>query len=256
MASIPVTGERFDMGRVISRTTSAIRQNAMLFLQLALLLYFVPALFSGALSSGVTIDRANPFASMLSPSRLGLGVFAFLCYFVMQAAITRATIVNLGGGKASFVSALRAGVTSALPILGLTIVTGIGFAVGFVLLIVPAIMLSVIWCVAVPALVEEGVGVFGSLGRSRALTKGSRWRIFGMLVLILIMIYGPLTIAAFMVRGVSPQAMPTFGPGLIFTNLVSTIATMVSATLVAAMYVELRFVKEGAAPESLAAIFD
>lgn len=256
MASIPVTGERFDIGRVISRTSSAIRQNALLFLQLAFLLYFVPALIYSAMSSGVAIDKARPFASIFSPSRLGFSVFAFLCYFVLQAAITRATIVNLGGGKASFVSALRAGVTNALPILGLTILTGIGFAIGFVLLIVPAIMLSVIWCVAVPALVEEGVGVFGSLGRSRALTNGSRWRIFGMLVLILIVIYAPLTIAGLMMRGVNPQVLPTFGPGMIVTNLVSTIATMVTATLVAAMYVELRFVKEGAAPESLAAIFD
>ncbi len=50
--------------------------------------------------------------------------------------------------------------------------------------LVPAATLLVMWTVAVPACVIEGFGPAASMRRSAALTKGCRWRIFGILLML------------------------------------------------------------------------
>src|SRR3546814_14393610 len=42
------------------------------------------------------------------------------------------------------------------------------------------------WAVVAPALVEERTGVFGAFGRSRELTKGARWKVFGLELILLV----------------------------------------------------------------------
>src|SRR3954465_2341518 len=70
-----------------------------------------------------------------------------------------------------------------LPLLGLAIVAGIGIAIGFILLIVPGLILLTIWAVAAPVMVIEHPGVFAALGRSRDLVRGYGWPVFGTIVL-------------------------------------------------------------------------
>ena len=90
-------------------------------------------------------------------------------------------------------------------VLGLSIVTGIGLIAGLVLLVVPAVILSVRWFVSVPALIGEEVGVFAALGRSWEETKGRFWPIF----IVLIAVY------ALMIPGMALLALneitPNFG---------------------------------------------
>ena len=71
-----------------------------------------------------------------------------------------------------------------MPLLGLGIVAGIAIGIGFLLLIVPGLILMTIWSVAAPVLVLERAGVFASLGRSRELVRGNGWQVFGVIVAI------------------------------------------------------------------------
>ena len=71
-----------------------------------------------------------------------------------------------------------------LPLIGLAIVAGIGIAIGFVLLIVPGLILLTIWAVAAPVTVIEHPGVFAALGRSRDLVRGHGWQVFGTILLV------------------------------------------------------------------------
>src|SRR5262245_9998973 len=72
--------------------------------------------------------------------------------------------------------------SAATPYIGtlilLGIVAGIAIAIGFVLLIVPGLILLTIWSVAPPSVVLEGKGAIESLGRSRELVRGSGWNVF------------------------------------------------------------------------------
>ena len=68
----------------------------------------------------------------------------------------------------------------------LSIVVGILVAIGFVFLIIPGIILTLMWIVSTPAMMVENKGVFDSMGRSSELTKGNRWRILDVGLLLLI----------------------------------------------------------------------
>ena len=73
------------------------------------------------------------------------------------------------------------------PKLGTLIVAGIlaalGIALGFVLLIVPGLILLTWWCLIVPVIVLEGKRVGESLTLSRELVRGHGWTVFGVVVI-------------------------------------------------------------------------
>ncbi len=64
------------------------------------------------------------------------------------------------------------------------IVFAVGVMVGFVLIIVPGLMLITFWCVVVPVEVLERRGVFASFARSRELVRGNGWNVFGVIVVV------------------------------------------------------------------------
>src|SRR5258707_3650383 len=72
---------------------------------------------------------------------------------------------------------------SVAPVLGslvlVAVVAGILIVIGFVLIIVPGLILLTIWSVAVPAVVIERPPGLAALGRSRELVRGNGWQGFG-----------------------------------------------------------------------------
>jgi hypothetical protein len=72
-----------------------------------------------------------------------------------------------------------------LPLIGLSILLGVGVGIGFILLIVPGLFLMTIWAVAAPSLVIERQGVFTAFGRSRELVRDNGWEVFGVILLVI-----------------------------------------------------------------------
>jgi hypothetical protein len=70
------------------------------------------------------------------------------------------------------------------PLVAVSILFGIGIGIGFVLLIVPGLILLTIWSVVAPVTVLERPGVFAAFGRSRELVRGNGWNVFGVIVLV------------------------------------------------------------------------
>jgi hypothetical protein len=58
------------------------------------------------------------------------------------------------------------------PLVAVSILLGIGVGIGFVLPIIPGLMLLVIWSVVAPVTVLERVGVLAAFGRSGELVRG------------------------------------------------------------------------------------
>jgi hypothetical protein len=58
------------------------------------------------------------------------------------------------------------------PLVAVSILFGIGVGIGFVLPIIPGLMLLVIWSVVAPVTVLERVGVLAAFGRSGELVRG------------------------------------------------------------------------------------
>jgi hypothetical protein len=81
------------------------------------------------------------------------------------------------------------------PLVAVSILFGIGVGIGFVLLIIPGLILLVIWSVVAPVTVLERPGVFAAFGRSRELVRGNGWNVFGVIVIVFLSV-AVLSIAA------------------------------------------------------------
>lgn len=245
----------FDVGRVIQRTFDSIRQNIVTFLVAAVLLVGLPSLVMVYGQSVV----------MLSQNFTGLGLAAagWLLYligvYVLQGLVIKVTVARFNNKITSIGEAFEAGFKVFFPLLGVAIVVGLGVMLGFILLIVPGIILAVIWSVATGAVVVEGRGVGDALQRSRDLTRGYRWQIFGLVVIMVI----ASMIIGFAVGGISAATGGGFVAGsanLIVNMVTSAVSNILNAVIgaagVGALYYELRSVKEGVGPEQLASVFD
>ena len=95
-------------------------------------------------------------------------------------------------------------------LLAVSVLAGIGVAIGFVLLIVPGLVLMVIWAVVAPVTVLERPGVFAAFGRSRELVRGNGWNVFGVLVLVFLAV-----IVISLVAGFASDSLGSVGRSLV-----------------------------------------
>ncbi len=257
MASIAFTAEPIDIGRIVSRAFGVIGRNPVLYFGLALVLLIVPGAAVRLAFAPTLTPGAMPNPAAMLPYTLGSAMLGVLLNLVAQAIVTHATVTDLNGERPSFSACLRIALPLIFPLLGLGLIEMFGLALGFALLFVPGVVLAMMWSVAVPALVEERQGVFASLGRSRALTKGSRWRLLALFIIAGIVVEVPVLLISTFVGGL--QATSATGPGTpagLLIGAISGLGAMLLATIVASTFVELRTVREGATPASLAAVFD
>lgn len=147
---------------------------------------------------------------------------------------------------------------SAIPIAILSMIGAFVIGIGFLLLVVPGLWLYGALAVVVPAVVFDKVG-FGGLGRSFNLTKGYRWPIVGVVIVILICTM-LIDFAATFVAGIILKAL---GSGEVIivasTLLVSLVYALIyglSGISTALIYARLREIKEGTQISELAAVFD
>ena len=267
MTDTTAGSRRFEMGRVISGTFEVIGRNFVPFTLLALLLGGLPNLVAGLIRLRFANGQTALEPGLLGGSVLG-GLIMLAAAFVLQAAIVHATVTDLNGRKVVLGDSLKVGLNNCLPLIGLAILTGLGVGLGIVLLIVPGLILMVMWSVAVPAKVVEKIGVFAAFTRSRDLTRGRRWPIFGLFVLYAIAtwILSAVILAAFapfaLAKGLpTAETMESFTSSLSIVQLVAdplvaTITTLVSTAGLATLYSELRASREGVGPEALASVFD
>jgi hypothetical protein len=177
------------------------------------------------------------------------GLISFVCALLLQSALVRATIEDLNGKRPSFGDCIQIAIRFLLPTLAIGLLVGLGAGIGLMLLIVPGIILWLGWSMSVPVLIQERRGVFGSMSRSRALTKGSRWALFGLfliLIIIAMIIQWGILLVLVLFGGIIAE---------IGAALVQTVVSMVLSIATAVSYVELRQAKEGASIDELAEIF-
>jgi hypothetical protein len=180
-----------------------------------------------------------------------LAVLAWLLlYALCQSAITYGAFQGMRGRDIQIGEAFGRAVRRLLPVIGAVIAVGIAVAIGFILLVVPGMIFWTMFYVAVPVCVVERLGPVASLGRSRELTKGYRWRIFG-LALLLVLISG-------MVLGIQKVLNVTVGgiPAIVGDGLLQVVFLAFQLIVYAVAYHDMRVDKEGIDIEQLASVFD
>jgi hypothetical protein len=262
----PVYEERrISVGRVFQRAFSAISLNPIVILGLALVVGALPNLIMTYffVQTGLVTSSEAIRIGAISPARviwvsLLSGLVMMVIAAFVQGSLTRAVVTANEGRRATFGESLGTGLQVILPLIGLSILFTIGVGIGFILLIVPGVILLLMWAVAVPALVVERNGVFAAFRRSAELTRGAKWKIFG-LFLVLAVIYWLLSIVLGLV-GLKMYGGTNAAGGLTVGNLLGSavlgvIFNVLWGTIQPSLYVELRQAKEGTSAESLAQVF-
>ena len=255
MTTTDYQGGAFDLGRVVQRTFASISQNWLVFLVSAILLVGIPSLVTGFGQS--MSNTIQPLAGL--PLILIGVVLTIVGTYVLQGTVVFTTVNGFNGKQIDLGGALAVGLRFFFPLLGVAILMGIGVGIGFILLIVPGVILTVMWVVTAPAVVIEKRGIFESFQRSRDLTRGNRWMIFAILL-----VYGVASsIISWTVIGLGAAMGGSLATAssvgliaLVLTPLVNVATAVLSSAGVAAIYYELRTSKEGVSPDQLASAFD
>lgn len=192
------------------------------------------------------------FAALITAVLLGIGgaLLWSVLAVVAQAMILYGAFQDMRGKPVDIVESAKKGLSRFWPIIGLGTSVGLTVAFGFVLLFVPGLIFATMYYVALPACVVEKTGPLASMSRSAALTKGHRWKVFGLyLVLAIVGIIANLVVSkVFVVFGGPILAAATVIWGSLFGAYRSITVTV--------LYHDLRATREGIDVEQMAAVFD
>jgi uncharacterized membrane protein len=240
----------FRVGRVLNRTTSLLSRNFLAFF----VVITIAQLPTHLLSQALTSSTAGPSPSVGGGVIL-VGVGVWLLTIVLgalsQAIVLYGAFQDMRGRPVNLVESLQVGLRRFFPIIGLSICISLLAGLAALALIFPAFILFTMWFVATPACVVEQLGPIRSMGRSRQLTKGHRWKIFG-LMLSLFIVLG-------LVSGVLGATLGAVGGttlALVGAVLWSGVWGAFYAISVVVTYHDLRVAKEGTDIDQIAAVFD
>ena len=256
--------------RIISRAFATIRGNPLVIFGITLVFAGIPSvlinLFTRQYRANLPLTAHTP-GTALAMAGYGVvtmiaGIAVLLLYILAQGAIVRATIDEAEGRHATFADCALTGLRAALPLIGLNILFGLGAGVATLFFVIPGIFLYVMWSVSNPALVAERIGVFAAFSRSRYLTSGARWKVFGVELISIVFVWlisASLGVIALAVEGVAGfAAMSRTGMPIWYLLLSAILQTIVIAfwgTLQTSLYIELRDWKDGPAGSALADVF-
>jgi hypothetical protein len=259
-ALAPYAEGDFSVGRVLNRTFELLTRNFVPFFTVTAIGSLPSVLLSraaetftpggfGPTAAVTTPDAANLFLYL---GLIGLGLFIWgVLYQVCQAIVLYGAFQDMRRRRVSLVESLQVGLRRFFPIIVLAILTTLAVSLGYLALIVPGLILNTMWFVATPACVVERLGPIRSMGRSRNLTRGHRWKIVGLILLLFLisLIVGPTLSVALGVMG--GRALTLLGT-LIWDGVWG--AFLAIAGTVA--YHDLRVAKEGIDTHQIAAVFD
>lgn len=128
--------------------------------------------------------------------------------------------------------------SSAAPAIGpliiWSILAGIAIGIGFLLLIVPGLILMTIWAVGAPAIVAEDCGPIEAFGRSFELVRGQAWTVFGVLVCVFL-----IMLAASIIAGLIGAAIGGVAGAIIVGIIVLALFMPVSALVASTLFFDL-----------------
>ncbi|MDA0952846.1 MAG: hypothetical protein O2825_14630 [Proteobacteria bacterium] len=246
------SGRGFSIGSVLSRGFSIYFSNLMSFLPLSLIAY-IP-IWAAILILGDTA-AAGPEAIS---GGFGIMMLAGLVAgYWLQAALVYGTIATMRGNAPGMGETFTRSLAALGGVLILGIVMTIIIGLGTLLFIVPGIIISVMFFVAIPAAVVERGGVGASLTRSRELTAGHRWQLFALvLILVVVMIVIGLVVGIALGVGGMVAAGGGGGGAIWIQQLFNMVLGGIWATIIAVAYHDLRIAREGGDTEQIARSFD
>jgi hypothetical protein len=191
-----------------------------------------------------TLTQAELESTVLTSIVLGAIQFLVVQPFLI-AAVARASADVYLGRAVRVGPTFRFAVSRIHSILWISILSGLAILLGFVLLIVPGVILLVRYYFGTTVLVVEGQKGSKALRRSFRLAKGSFWKILGTILLASILagvVEGVLSIPGSAAFGaIGTAGWPFYAIGLSLAAIITTPFTTLISVL---LYFDLRIRKE------------
>lgn len=222
---------RLDTARVFERVFGTYRAQAAVLLPAALVANLLPAALL-ALTGSLALLIAASFLTTV-----------YFQGFVVQAVRD----IQDGVRDLSLMPLARSVAPAFAQLLWTAILALIGILIGFIL-IVPGLILATLWSVSIPAVVCEVRTAPSALARSRELVRGNGFRVFGVLVVVILIVLIVRTLALSV--GASSDVVLALAD-LIGGMLTAPVFALASAVL----YLELLGLKEEQLPPADMASF-
>ncbi len=266
MTAMASASLRLDAGRVVRSTLQVLGRDWPVFLGLSLVCSFAPRMLArwilfqpqvsglggGSLIGAAALAGGLTLAVQLLPTALLVGVIAL-------RATAALTSERRPLGACLIQAARRAPVLAAASLM-----MNLGIILGLALLVVPGALIALAWCVALPAAALERGALTSAFRRSAELTRGHRGTILllglacaAAVVALALAVGVGLGAVAAPLRTLAPEALGPGDPAAVIGGaLGAMIAAVLTAAGGAALYHELRQLKDGGGAETLAAVFD
>ena len=171
-----------DIGEVLSEAWNLYKRFLWQFFLTALVVFAVLDLLS-ALAAEAAGDGVGA-AILWSVIAFTIGVVG---YFWVQGALVE-LVRDVRDGRADrSIGETYAAVRPRLPaLIAAGILAALGIGIGFLLLIVPGLILLTFWSMLVPVIVIEGSSAGDSFKRSFDVVRGHGWPVFGLILITFI----------------------------------------------------------------------
>lgn len=219
-------------GEILDRAFAMYRNNFAGYFTTALL-PFLP-MVALWLVLGALAPAAGDLSAAASMVQLILVPYSVAATLLAWGAITYQADRKYHGGSASLGESYSAAARRFFPLLVSMFVAWLLMMIGFVLLVIPGILIGIMLFALIPAIQLENRGPIEALGRSRALARGAWGRIFGVVVVVTIITGLPhiaLSVAALF--GIAAMDVTTIATGgaLPFALTQASSAVLSAATL-------------------------
>lgn len=264
MATYPgqvIGAPQLSIGAVLARAFAAIGAMPLGFGGVALVLIGAPSLAFRLLTGALFTPEHLRDLARLWPALVAGALGYWLTYLFAQTLFFLLTDAA-GERRRPGAGALLGAALRVLPAVFVqSILFTLALTVASLFLLVPGLLLWLLWGMAAPSLTLERSGVFAAFGRSARLTAGSRWHLVAILLLVFALYFvasGAVGMVSLAMTGLVRAGMAT-GPAFVVTAALSTLLQMAFAVIwsaiKAALFLELRELKDGPAGERLAGIF-
>ncbi|MGX6448275.1 hypothetical protein ACVU7I_09450 [Patulibacter sp. S7RM1-6] len=177
--------------------------------------------------------RDSPYLALTLALSLVLGV-------IFQGMVVEVVRDARAGEADVTVGRLFRGIAPvADKLVAVALFTAVAQFLGFLLLIVPGLVLMTIWAVTAPVVVMERTGPFTALDRSRELVRGHGWQVFLVLLLVLLLSVGVALLGGALAAGAGDVA------GSFVQVLLLALVTPMSALVVGVLYFRLLEIRDG-----------
>lgn len=217
----PAPAKRIGVGDVINEAFSLYGQNIAPLLGSALAVFVIVGL-----ASGILFD-AGGFLLVLLAVAIGFAGQALYTGFVVELVKD----VRDGRRDHTVGDLFSAAAPFILPLIGFGILFGLGLGIGFLLLIVPGLILLTFWSVGAPAIVVEGIGPIDAFGRSWRLVRGNAWPVFGVIVIAFLIVIVIQAVLAAIANPIGNGEVSTWIASIISGTITAPIYALVAAVL-------------------------